>query len=56
MKNKAQSTLEYALILVVIIMAILYAARDSGPLRSGLDTYFDGMESAFSSAAENYDK
>ena len=54
MNTKAQSTLEYALILVVIIMAILYAARDSGPLRSGLDTYFDGMESAFSRAAENY--
>ncbi len=56
MDNQAQSTLEYALILVVVIMAILYAARDSGPLRSGLDTYFNGMESAFSSAAENYDK
>jgi len=54
MNIRAQSTLEYTLILVVIIMAILYAARDSGPMRSGLDGYFNGMESAFSAAAENY--
>lgn len=54
MNTSAQSTLEYALIMVVIIMAVLYAARDGGPLRSGLNGYFNGMESAFSSAARSF--
>ena len=54
MRIKAQSTLEYVLILVVIIFAILYASRDQGPLRNGLNGYFNAMESAFSATAAKF--
>lgn len=52
--RKAQSIIEYALIMVVIIMALLFATREGGPLRNGLSSYFEGMGSAISNVTDSF--
>jgi len=49
--RKAQSTLEYILILTVTILALLYASRDRGPFKAGLGAYFNSTQQAFARAA-----
>ena len=51
---KAQSTLEYLLIVTVVLLALIYAARTGGPLRSGMENYFSGMETGISAAASGF--
>lgn len=52
--QKAQSMLEYVLILTVIMLALLAAGRQNGPLQGGMNNYFNAMEEAFENAAEDF--
>lgn len=54
MSRIAQSVIEYVLIMVVIIMALLFATRQGGPLRSGLNNYFEGMGSTIGNVVDNF--
>lgn len=54
MSKAAQSIIEYVLIMVVIIMALLFATREGGPLRNGLSSYFEGMGSAIGNVADSF--
>lgn len=55
-RSNAQSTLEYLLVLTVIILTLLFASRGgggqpNGPLRQGLENYFNQTQAAFTNAA-----
>lgn len=51
MSRMAQSVIEYVLIMVVIIMALLFATREGGPLRNGLSSYFGAMGASIANVA-----
>jgi len=43
-KRKAQSTLEYILVLIAVLLALIAATFNSGsPLRQGMANYLDGV-------------
>lgn len=43
MPKPGQSHLEYLLLITVVTLAILYAARGCGPLQGGLESYFNQL-------------
>ena len=44
MNKKAQGIVEYTLLLTVVLLVILYAiGSPSGPVRTGLVGFFDGL-------------
>ena len=52
--RKAQSTLEYLLILTGALLALFYAVRSGGPVNTGMNTYFDGMEAALTDVSSEF--
>jgi len=53
MCKKGQSTVEYLLLLVGILLALLWAFSSGGPLSSGLTEYLNKLGSTISGIVDN---